>query len=104
MTAQPNDLVTVSGAGAPVDGIVFDQPSRSKVVVAVMESGRGPVFRTVNPQALTPRTDAGDDDAALRLLLKRTPSPVRGAARGATRGGQGRSGFQRGTAHRPTGR
>jgi hypothetical protein len=101
---KPNELVTVSGAGKPVDGIVFDTPSRSKVVVAVMQSGRGPVFRTVNPRDLEPRTEAGDDDSALRLLLRRTPSPIRGASRGAGSGGQGRSGFQRGTAHRPTGR
>jgi hypothetical protein len=101
---KPNELVTVSGAGAPVDGIVFDLPSRAKVVVAVMESGRGPVFRTVSPETLTPRIEAGPDDAALRLLLRRTPSPIRGAARGPSLPGQGRSGFQRGTAHRPTGR
>jgi hypothetical protein len=102
--AKPNELVTVSGAGAPIDGIVLDQPSRSKVVVAVMEPGRGPVFRTVNPEALTPRTTAGQHDSALRLLLRRTPTPIRAAARGTGLSGQGRSGFQRGTSHRPTGR
>lgn len=101
---RPNDLVTVSGAGAPLDGIVFDTPSRSKVVVAVMESRRGPVFQTVNPTDLTPRTEVGRDDPALRLLLRRTPSPSRGAARGARLSGQSRSGFQRGAAHRSTGR
>jgi hypothetical protein len=103
--AQPNELVTVAGVGAAADGIVFDTPSRSKVVVAVMEPARGPVFRTVNPKALTPRAEAGPDDSALRLLLRRTPSPVRGGAGGGAQpGGQGRSGFQRGTAHRSTGR
>jgi hypothetical protein len=101
---NPNELVKVAGAGAPVDGIVFDTPSRSKVVVAVMEPARGPVFVTVNPKALTPRTESGSNDSALRLLLRRTPSPIRGAARGASLGGQSRSGYQRGTAHRPTGR
>jgi hypothetical protein len=101
---EPNDLVTVAGTGTPVDGIVFDTPSRSKVVVAVMEPKRGPVFRTVNPAVLSPRTEAGHDDSALRLLLRRTPSPIRDAARGGSLAGQGRSGFQRGTAHRPTGR
>ena len=104
IVVTPNELVTVSGTGAPVDGIVFDTPSKTKVVVAVMQAGRGPVFRTVSPKALTPRTEAGEDDSALRLLLRRTPVPVRGASRGATAGGQGRSGFARGTAHRPTGR
>jgi hypothetical protein len=101
---QPNDLVTVSGAGAPLDGIVFDTPSRSKVVVAVMESRRGPVFQTVSPAELTPRTEVSRDDPALRLLLRRTPSPTRGGARGARLSGQSRSGFQRGTAHRSTGK
>lgn len=100
----PNELVTVSGPGNPVDGIVFDTPSRSKVVVAVMKTGRGPVFRTVDPETLTPRTQAGQDDAKLRLLLRRTPSPTRDAARAASAAGQGRAGFARGTAHRPTGR
>ena len=101
---QPNDLVTVSSGRSPVDGIVFDQPSRTKVVVAVVESGRGPVFRTVHPDALEERTEEGPDDAALRRLLRRTPPPVHGAARGASSGGRGRSGFQRGAAHRSTGR
>ena len=102
---QPNDLVTLSTSGAPIDAIVFDTPSRTKVVVAVMAPDRGPVFRTVNPKLLTARTEAGPDDAALHLLLRRTPSPVRGPARGgAGQSGQGRSGFQRGAAHRSTGR
>jgi hypothetical protein len=101
---QPNDLVTVSGAGAPLDGIVFDTPSRSKVVVAVMESKRGPVFQTVNPAELTPRAEVGPDDPALRLLIRRTPLPSHGAARGARLSGQSRSGFQRGATHRSTGR
>ena len=102
--ATPNELVKVSSTGTAVDGIVFDTPSRSKVVVAVMESARGPVFRTVNPNALTSRTEAGPDDSALRLLMRRTPTPVRGASRGTGAGGQGRPGHQRGTAHRTTGR
>jgi len=101
---NPNELVKVAGDGQPVDGIVFDTPSSSKVVVAVIEKGRGPVFRSVKPDALTPRTDAGPDDPALRLLMRRTPVPARGASRGATFKGHGRSGHQRGTAHRPTGR
>ena len=83
---------------------MFDAPSSSKVVVAVVDPTRGPVFRTVHPKALTPRTEPGPDDRALHLLMRRTAPPVPGAARGAARGGQGRSGFTRGTAHRTTGR
>ena len=98
------ELVTVAGAGRPLDGIVFDTPSRSKVVVAVMDPDRGPLFRTVNPSTLTPREQEGSDDRALRLLVRRTPPPVRGSARGTVAGGHRRSGFTRGATHRPTGK
>jgi len=101
---SPGELVKVAGGGAEVDGIVFDAPSSSKVVVAVMDPARGPVFRTVNPRTLTPRTETVPDDRALRLLIRRTPTPVPGAARGAGEGGQGRTGYKRGAAHRTTGR
>ena len=87
-----------------MDGIGFDTPSRSKTVVAVVDAGRGPVMRTVHPDALSERTDAGPDDQALRLLIRRTPPPARGAARGGTGAGHGRSGHTRGAAHRTTGR
>jgi hypothetical protein len=102
--ASPGEMVKVVGTGADLDGIVFDTPSNTKVVVAVVDPARGPVFRTVHPKTLTERTDAGPDDRALRLLVRRTPLPVPGAARGTTLGGQGRSGFQRGTMHRTTGK
>jgi hypothetical protein len=102
--ATPGELVKVTGSGPALDGIVFDAPSSTKVVVAVMDRARGPVFRTVNAKTLTPRTEEGSDDRALLLLIRRTPSPVPGASRGAAQGGQGRSGFTRGTAHRATGR
>lgn len=103
-TASIGKLVRV-GAGAPaLDGIVFDVPSRSKVVVAVVDPDRGPLFRTVSPSELTEREDEGSDDKALRLLIRRTPPPIRGAARGAMAGGQRRSGFRRSSTHRPTGR
>jgi hypothetical protein len=98
------DIVTVASGGPIVDGIVFDTPSRSKVVVAVMDPKRGPVFRTVHPDALSERSDAGAHDRALRLLVRRTPPPARGAARGGSRGGQGPAGYTRSTAHRSTGR
>ena len=98
------ELVKVAGGRRSLDGIVFDTPSRSKVVVAVMDPDRGPMFRTVNPTTLTPREEEGSDDRALRLLVRRTPPPVRGAARGATAAGRGRHGFTRGATHRPTGK
>ena len=101
---SPDELVKVTGVGGVLDGIVFDLPSATKVVVAVMDPARGPVLRTVNPKALEPRSDAGPADRALRLLMRRTPSPGSGPARHTNAGAQGRSGFQRGASHRTTGR
>lgn len=95
----------VVGTGLALDGIVFDTPSDSKVVVAIMDPNRGPVLRTFPPSALTERTDDSEHDRALRLLIRRTPPPVHGAARGGGGGAPGRSaGYKRGAAHRPTGR
>jgi hypothetical protein len=104
-SASPGELVKVAGAGPDLDGIVFDTPSGSKVVVAIMDPARGPVFRTFSPSALTERAEEGKHDQALRLLIRRTPAPVHGAARGGGGGARGRSaGYKRGAAHRPTGR
>ncbi len=103
-TIAPGELVRVAGRGPDLNGIVFDVPSQSKVVVAVVEPGRGPTFRTVHPTALTERADEGPDDRALRLLIGRTPSPVHDAARGGGRGGTGRAGHTRAPTHRTTGR
>jgi hypothetical protein len=102
--ASVGELVKVADGGAELDGLVFDRPSSSKVIVAVVDPTRGPLFRTVNPNTLTPREHEGPDDRALRLLVRRTPAPADGVARGATRGGLRRAGFTRGAAHRPTGR
>ena len=96
--------MTVAGDGPELDGIVFDTPSSAKVVVAVVDRGRGPVFRTVHPRTLSERTADGADDRLLRLLIKRTPAPARASARGGAGAGQGRSGHTRGAAHRTTGR
>lgn len=96
-------LVRVSGDGPDVDGIVFNSPSRLKVVVAVIDRGRGPVFRTVHPSALSERTEGGADDTALRSLIRRTPAPVGGASRGGG-GGRGRAGHARAVMHRTTGK
>jgi hypothetical protein len=98
------DLVSVAGAGPAVDAIVFDAPSRSKVVVAVVDSVRGPVFHTVHPDALQERQTEGEHDQALRLLIRRTPQPVHTAARAGSGGRKGQPGFTRGAPHRPTGR
>ncbi len=97
-------LVTVAGDGPTRNGIVFDTPSRSKVVVAVVDPGRGPIFLTVHPDALAERSDEGPEDRALNMLIRRTPQPVRGAARGVSAGGRGNRGHTRGAAHRTTGR
>ncbi len=94
----------VAAGGPELDGIVFDTPSRTKVVVAVVDRERGPVFRTVSPRVLSERLEEGADDRALGLLIRRTPPPVHGATRGGARGGGAREGHARGTAHRTTGK
>lgn len=97
-------LVTVSGEHAPTDGIVFDTPSRSKTVVAVIDPARGPVFRSVSPTALSERDEEGPADKALRLLMRRTPSPTKGNPRAGSTPGHGSSGHTRATTHRATGK
>jgi hypothetical protein len=98
------DLVKVATAGPQIDGIVFDIPSAAKVVVAVMDRSRGPVMRTVQRTALTERAEAGPDDQALRLLVRRTPPAVHPAARGGNSAGQRRAGHQKAAMHRTTGK
>jgi hypothetical protein len=98
------ELVTTGTGRAQLDAIVFDTPSRSKVVIAVVDAARGPVMRTVHPDTLSERTAEGPSDPALRRLARRTPLPVFGAARGGAGAGRGRSGHTRGAMHRTTGR
>jgi hypothetical protein len=100
-SALPGTLVKVATGGPELDGIVFDTPSRSKVVV---DATRGPVLRTFNPDALSERTEEGGDDRALRLLVRRTPPPTRAGSRGGVSGGRARPGHTRGAVHRPTGK
>jgi hypothetical protein len=100
----PGQLVKVATGGPELDGIVFDTPSRTKVVVAIVDASRGPVLRTFHPDALSEREQEGADDQALRLLMRRTPPPARGGSRGGVTGGRARQGHARGAAHRPTGR
>ena len=98
------ELVTVATGGPDLDGIVFDRPSNTKVVVAVMDRDRGPVFRTVHPEALSERTAARPDDRALNLLIRRTPIATKGASRGGAGIGHGRAGHARAAMHRTTGK
>ena len=73
--SSTGELVKVATGGPQLDGIVFDTPSRTKVVVAVVDPRRGPVLRTVHPRTLSERTEEGPDDRALQLLVRRTPPP-----------------------------
>ena len=100
----PGDLVRVASGGPELDGIVFDVPSRTKVVVAVVDPARGPGFRTVHPETLSERDGEGPQDRPLWLLIKRTPQPARRGASGAESGGHGRAGHSRATMHRTTGK
>ena len=50
------ERVNVEDGDVVREGIVFDTPSRSKVVVALFDARRGPVFRTVHPKGLSERT------------------------------------------------
>jgi len=74
-TTSPGELVKVASGGPELDGIVFDTPSRAKVVVAVVKPGGGP------------------------------PPPARGGAGGSGAApGRGRPGHSRGAMHRTTGK
>ena len=103
-STSPGALVRVAGDGPALDAIVFDTPSKTKAVVAVVQAGRGPVLRTVPTATLTDRSEDGPDDRALRLLIRRTPPPTHSTTRGGSRGGGGQAGFTRGATHRTTGR
>jgi hypothetical protein len=98
------DLVKVTTGGPQIDGIVFDVLKGAKAVVAVIDRDRGPVMRTVDQKALTERSEAGPDDRALQLLVRRTPPNARGAARGGAGAGAGRAGHKRAAMHRTTGK
>jgi hypothetical protein len=98
------ELVKVADGGPQLDGIVFDTPSRTKVVVAVVDPSRGPMFRTVHPSTLSERTEGAPADRALRMLIRRTPPPARGKANAGSGTGRGSRGHARGTMHRTTGK
>src|SRR4051795_11597337 len=99
------ELVRGTEGHREVDGIVFDTPSKSKVTVAVMDATRGPVFRTVNADALTERTEPGPDDRALSLLIRRSWQPGRaGSAPSGAGATRGQDGHTRAAMHRTTGK
>ena len=104
MEPAPGDLVTVTDGNARLDGLVFETPSNSKVVVAVVDPKRGPRFRSVHPSTLSERVADGPHDHALRLLVKRTTPSTHSTTQGGRGNEHGRTGFTRGAAHRPTGR
>jgi hypothetical protein len=98
------ELVKVADGGPRLDGIVFDIPSRTKVVVAVVDPSRGPMFRTVHPSTLSERTEEASADRALHMLIRRTPAPARGRNDASSGTGRGSRGHARGTMHRTTGK
>lgn len=102
MTA--GELVKVATGGPDLDGIVFDVPSRTKVVVALVDDKRGPVFRTVDAATVSERPEKSAVDGALRALIRRTPAPVHGSSPGATDMRRGQAGHARATMHRTTGK
>ncbi len=103
-SATAGELVTVADGGPALDGIVFDVPSRAKVVVAVLDPSRGPVLRTVEPKTLSERAEEGAGDRALRMLIRRTPAPAHGASSSGASTGRGSPGHKRASMHRTTGR
>ena len=89
------DLVKVATGGPELDGIVFDVPSHNKAVVAMMDSKRGPVFRTVNISDAQRAHGGGPGrrgaapadppDAAARALRRRAAAAGPGRAAPRTR-------------------
>jgi hypothetical protein len=98
------DRISVDDGGVVRDGIVFDVPSRAKVVVAVFDARRGPVLRTVHPDGVSERAEDGARDHEIRLLIRRTPPPVRGGEGIGAGAGQRRAGHTRAAIHRTTGK
>lgn len=101
---EVNQLVTVSTGGPPVDAIVVDLPNEHKVVVALVDPKRGPVFRTFDADAVSERDAEGKQDPALYALIRRTPATGRGGSGGGAAAVQGRRGHGRSTMHRTTGK
>ncbi len=101
---SPGDLVKLADGGPELDGIVFDTPSRTKVVVAVLDRTRGPGFRTVHPRTLSERAEEGPGDRPLQQLIRRTPVPGRRGGGGPAAARGSREGHSRAAMHRTTGK
>lgn len=101
---EVNQLVKVSTGGPAVDGIVVDLPSSHKVVVALVDPQRGPVFKTFAPEDLSEREDAGPSDPALQALIRRNPGTTRGGAGGGGGAVRGSRGHAPTASHRTTGK
>lgn len=102
--STPGERVKLTGEGPELDGIVFDVPSRTKVLVAVVDPAKGPVFRTVHPRALEERSEDGPSDRVLQQLIRRTPAPGRRGGAGASGARGGQPGHSRAAGHRTTGK
>jgi hypothetical protein len=101
---SPGELVRVADGGPELDGIVFDVPSRTKVVVAVVDPARGPGFRTVHPRTLLERGEESPGDRVLHQLIRRTPAPGRRDGGVGQSARAGRPGHSRASGHRTTGK
>lgn len=99
-----NQLVTVSTGGPEIDGIVVGSPSNHKIVVALVDPKRGPVFKTLAPEALTVREEAGPRDPVLQQLIRRNPGTARGGAQSGGGAVQGSRGHAPTSSHRTTGK
>jgi hypothetical protein len=99
---REGEQVKVTRDGEVLDGIVSHVESIVKIVVAVPDTERGAILRTVHPRTLAERGGEGPDDQTLRRLIQRADSAGRGGPRGAQ--GRGRQGHSRATGHRTTGK
>jgi ribosomal protein L4 len=97
-------LVTVLGESGELEGIVVHAPSLVKIEVAVPEAAGEPVFRTVHPKRLKERSAAGENDDALRRLIRRTASAGRAGTRAGPGSRRGRRGHSQPSGHRTTGK
>ncbi len=95
-------LVTLVGEPEALEGIVVHAPSLVKVEIAVADADHGAVFRTVHPKVLRERSEPGEQDEALRRLIRRTASAGRGGPRGGP--GSARRGHSHPSGHRTTGK